>query len=257
MSVFVPYCGAPPVPGSESWNFDPKLIAGLALCALYVYRRSTLASGAGASQKASALAGMVVLALAFVSPLCNVSVALFSARAAQHMLLTLVAAPLIAAGLIRAGASLDGSVRASAAVAATLLFAGVFWIWHTSVAYDETLRNNVLYWLMHVSTIGAALILWLVAYRSSGLVAFLVVTATGVQMSLLGAVLTFAGRPLYSVHALTTSAWGLTWLQDQQLGGLLMWVPAGLLLTLYSVVALGSMLSRMNAAERALLESVA
>ena len=100
-------------------------------------------------------------------------------------------------------------------------------------AYDKTLRNNSAYCLMHISTIGAALALWLVAFRSSGLVAFLIVTATGLQMSLLGALLTFAGEPLFSVHKPTTSAWGLTWLQDQQLGGLLMWVPAGLLMTLY------------------------
>jgi len=124
-------------------------------------------------------------------------------------------------------------------------------------AYDETLTNNTVYWLMHVSTIGAALTLWLVAFRSSGLVAFLIVTATGLQMSLLGALLTFAAAPLFTVHALTTSAWGLTWLQDQQLGGLLMWVPAGLLMTLYSVVALGSLLNRMNVADRAPFESVA
>jgi putative membrane protein len=257
MTVFIPYCGTPPVPGSESWNFDPKLIAGLALSAVLVHWRSTRTRDASHWRNVTAPAGMVVLALAFVSPLCNLSVALFSARAAQHMLLTLVAAPLIASGLVRAGASLDGWVRARCALAATLLFAGVFWIWHTPAAYDETLRNNLVYWLMHVSTIGAALVLWLVVYKSSGLVAFLVVSATGLQMSLLGAVLTFAGRPLYSVHASTTSAWGLTWLQDQQVGGLLMWVPAGLLLTLYSVFALGSMFVRMNAAGRAPLESVA
>ena len=44
------------------------------------------------------------------------------------------------------------------------------------------------------------------------------------------------------MHEFTTSAWGLTWLQDQQLGGLVMWVPAGLLLTAYSVLAFGAAL---------------
>jgi putative membrane protein len=61
-------------------------------------------------------------------------------------------------------------------------------------------------------------------------------------MSLLGALLTFAAVPLFSVHEFTTAAWGLTWLQDQQLGGLVMWVPAGLLMTAYSALAFGAAL---------------
>ena len=257
MTVFVPYCGAPPVPGSEVWNFDPKLIAVLAVATLSLYWWSSILREPNRRQRGALLAGMLVLALGFISPLCNISVALFSARETQHVIFTLIAAPLIASGLAGERTSLAGSARGASAVAATLAFFGVFWIWHTPLAYDETLRNNGVYWLMHLSTIGAALALWLVAFRSSGLVAFLIVTATGLQMSLLGALLTFAAQPLFSVHKLTTSAWGVTWLQDQQLGGLLMWVPAGLLMTLYSVFALGSLLNRMNAAERAPLESVA
>jgi putative membrane protein len=61
-------------------------------------------------------------------------------------------------------------------------------------------------------------------------------------MSLLGALLTFATIPLFSVHEFTTAAWGLSWLEDQRLGGLLMWVPAGLLLTAYSAFAFGAAL---------------
>ena len=54
--------------------------------------------------------------------------------------------------------------------------------------------------------------------------------------------LTFAAVPLFAVHEFTTAAWGLTWLQDQQLGGLVMWVPAGLLLTAYSAHAFSAAL---------------
>lgn len=61
-------------------------------------------------------------------------------------------------------------------------------------------------------------------------------------MSLLGALFTFAAVPLFSVHEFTTAAWGLTWLQDEQLGGLVMWAPAGLLLTAYSALAFGAAL---------------
>ena len=88
----------------------------------------------------------------------------------------------------------------------------------------------------------AALALWVAVFSSTAPLAFLLIFATCMQMSLLAALLTFAAVPLYSVHEFTTAAWGLTWLEDQQLGGLLMWVPAGLLLTLYSAVAFGAAL---------------
>ena len=184
--------------------------------------------------------GWLLLSLAFISPLCNLSVALFSARVTQHMIIVLIAAPMIAIGLVFAPEA--RRPWGAAAWIATLVFAAIFWIWHSPVFYDETLRSNAVYWLMHATTIAAALALWMAVFNSSAPVAFLVLFASGVQMSLLGALLTFAAVPLFSVHEFTTAAWGLTWLEDQQLGGLLMWVPAGLLLTAYSVVAFGAAL---------------
>ena len=122
------------------------------------------------------------------------------------------------------------------------VFAAIFWIWHSPVFYDETLHSNLVYWLMHATTVAAALALWMAVFNSSAPLAFLILFVTGVQMSLLGALLTFAAVPLFAVHEFTTAAWGLTWLEDQQLGGLLMWVPAGLLLTVYSALAFGAAL---------------
>jgi putative membrane protein len=131
---------------------------------------------------------------------------------------------------------------ASVALTTTIAFAAIFWIWHSPAFYDETLSSNIVYWLMHVTTVAAALALWMAVFNSRALLAFLVLFVSGLQMSLLGALLTFAAVPLFSVHEFTTAAWGLTWLQDQQLGGLVMWVPAGLLLTAYSAVAFASAL---------------
>ena len=257
MAAFVPYCGEPPIPGSEVWNFDPKLLAALALTGLCFYRLCGQAGGGNDKGRlASLCSGLLVLALAFVSPLCNVSVALFSARATQHMIVALIAAPLIANALTAHDPG-DRSSALAPPLAATLVFATVFWFWHSPAAYDETLRNNAAYWLMHLSTMGAALVLWLLAFRSNELASLMVVTVTGLQMTLLGALLTFAAEPLFSVHEFTTAAWGLTRLQDQELGGLVMWVPAGLLLTGYSIFALGRLLSRMDAADRLQAKSLA
>ena len=158
------------------------------------------------------------------------------------MAITLVAAPLIARGLIPALTPAPPRDSYVFAWAATFAFAAIFWIWHSPAFYDETLHSNAVYWLMHVTTVAAALALWVAVFSSSAPLAFLLLFVTGVQMSLLGALLTFAAAPLFSVHEFTTTAWGLTWLEDQQLGGLLMWVPAGLLLTAYSVLAFGAAL---------------
>jgi hypothetical protein len=59
------------------------------------------------------------------------------------------------------------------------------------------------------------------------------------QMSLLGALLTFSPRALFPVHLLTTAPWGLSPLEDQQIGGLIMWIPAGVLLLGYALTAFG------------------
>jgi putative membrane protein len=236
----VPYCGSAPAPGALHWNLDPFLITALLLLALahFSYARSR---GVAKMNIVAGACGWLLLSLAFTSPLCNLSVALFSARVTQHMIIALVAAPIIAWASIFAPETRRR--WGAAAWVATLVFAAIFWIWHSPVFYDETLRSNAVYWLMHATTLAAALALWVAVFNSSAPLAFLILFATGVQMSLLGALLTFSAIPLFSVHEFTTAAWGLTWLEDQQLGGLLMWVPAGLLLTAYSVIAFAAALS--------------
>jgi putative membrane protein len=241
VASFVPYCGSSPVPGALHWNLDPILIGALLVLAtahLELFR----SRGAAKGDLSICASGWLIFSLAFVSPLCNLSVALFSAWVTQHMAIALIAAPLIARGRVfpRTIAPSEGSNVFP--WAATIAFAAIFWLWHSPAFYDETLRSNLTYWLMHVTTVAAALTLWTAVFNSSAPVAFLVLFVTGLQMSLLGALITFATAPLFSVHEFTTSAWGLTWLEDQQLGGLLMWVPAGLLLTAYSAFAFGAVL---------------
>jgi Cytochrome c oxidase caa3 assembly factor (Caa3_CtaG) len=102
--TIIPYCGPPPSPGSLwlSWNLDPVLIGGLvAVLGLYVLgdlRLQRAGRGLGARQRAAFHSGWLITALALVSPLCALSVSLFAARVGQHMILTLLAAPLVAAG---------------------------------------------------------------------------------------------------------------------------------------------------------------
>jgi putative membrane protein len=167
------------------------------------------------------------------------------------MLLTLIAAPLVVFGFERTAAEEQQVVTPAPAARlhdftlSTIAFAVCIWVWHWPGPYDATLQNNAVYWLMHMTTFGSALWLWhalLQLGRHHWGPALLAGFFTGIQMTLLGALLTFAGRSLFVVHAATTQPWGLSALEDQQLGGLIMGVVGGLLFTIYGVVAFGVLL---------------
>lgn len=164
--------------------------------------------------------------LLFVSPFCALSSALFSARVTHHVLLAAVLAPLIVFGVPKTRLQLPGSLGLW-----TITQALVFWLWHSPGLYAEALSSDLVYWAMQLSLVATAVGFWAALRRSTapaGIAALLVST---VQMGLLGALITFAGSPLYAPHFLTTELWGLTALQDQQLAGLIMWAPsAGLYL---------------------------
>lgn len=223
---YLPYCGRPPNPADllARWNLDPILIAALVgVLALYALARRNEPPW----RRAAFFAGWTMGALALISPLCALSVSLFSARVGQHMILTTIAAPLIALGRPFGGRA-PGSGGWDLAAAAA--FAVFLWFWHAPGPYAATFNGDLVYWTMHLTLFGSALWLWsrLLQRPDQRLGATLAAALmTTLQMGFLGAVITLAGRPLYAPDALTSAAWGLSALQDQQLGGVVMWVPAG------------------------------
>jgi len=221
----LPYCGTPPAPGEllSRFNFDPVLIG--ALLALAV---AHISLACAPRSRGYAALGWLVAAAAFISPLCALSVALFSAGVAQHMILLLVAAPLIASAL--PAAATNCSTRWLWPAATVFLLA--LWFWHMPAPYDATFRSTPIYWLMHITLFGSAILLWRELLHhppDRSLEVLLAGLLTSIHMSLLGAVLTFASTPLYSQHLLATGPWGLTPLHDQQLGGVILWAPGMLL----------------------------
>ncbi|HWC00296.1 MAG TPA: cytochrome c oxidase assembly protein [Bryobacteraceae bacterium] len=226
----LPYCGTPPSPGEllARFNLDPVLITTLVvLASAHVYG----IPGSNRRGRAYAASGWLVAALALVSPLCALSVSLFSARIAQHMILVLVAAPLIALGWPRQ----SYSVTTWPLWAASTAFMISLWCWHMPTPYAATFTSTAVYWTMHVTLFGSSVALWSELIHHPPRRTALVLSAgllSSMQMGLLGAVLALARRPLFYPHFATTQAWGLTALQDQQLGGTLMWVP-GILLFLW------------------------
>jgi putative membrane protein len=206
------YCGPAPIPAEIwlRWNLDPALLVALGLLALVVARN-----------RAGAFA-VTALVVAFVSPLCALSAALFSARVVHHVLLVAVAAPLLA---------LAWPARWPRSTAAPFLVAtAVLWTWHWPPAYDLALSNVAAYWAMQATLLGSGFAFWravLHCEQAAG-ASLLWVLGGYMQMALLGALLTFAPEALYAIHAVAPLDWGFTPLGDQQLGGLIMWVPAGI-----------------------------
>lgn len=208
------YCG--PAPLAETWagqwNSDPILIAALvAFTAMFACGRNPQSRRAG-------LLAIAVLALAFVSPLCGLTTALFAARAVHHVLLVTVAAPLLAVAIPRL--SRGPNVPVMLAVST-----GMLWAWHWPALYNAALANVAIYWIMQIGLIASAWAFWNAVRHAAPAVAVAGIIGGAVQMGFLGALLTFATRPLYSVHAVTTVPFGIGPLADQQYAGLFMWVP--------------------------------
>jgi putative membrane protein len=249
-----------------SWSLQPPVLAGLGAAAwAYVRGVGTLWSGdrrRGVSgwQVAAFAGGLLALFVALVSPVHSVSAELLWVHMVQHVLLVLVAAPLLVLGAplvpmtlalplgwrrtLRAWGRIGwlrrtGHILTRPVTSWVLQFAAL-WAWHDPKLYDAAARSQGIHALEHLTFLATAVLFWWVAFRPgvhrrlSGGPEVLYVLTAGIQSGALGAVLTFAGSPVYPVYAQTVARWGLTPLQDQQLAGLIMWIPAGLI---YLVVA--------------------
>jgi len=211
----IPYCGPAPIPADWMlrWNLDPWLLAALGAAALMGMRWKV---------RGAYWAGFALIVLLFVSPLCALSSALFSVRVAHHIILTAVAAPLLALGLSRFRPRGGAPLWAAAHIIA-------FWVWHAPAPYALALASDGAFWLMQLLLLATAFGFWASLRSSSPPLAIGLLLAMMVQMGLLGALITFAGAPLYLPHLATTMAWGVGPLEDQQLAGLIMWAPAAAL----------------------------
>lgn len=222
-----PYCGTAPLPVDlwSRWNLDPWLIAALVLLAWLGYARG----GQDVRSRRALSAALGLMIIAFISPLCALASALFSARVAHHLLLIAGAAPLLAIAFAsrpdNTSAHTDPVVPLTTL---TLIHAVILWVWHSPAPYLMAMSNDSVYWLMQGSLLLSAYLLWkrVLSPQTSAGTALLSLLATMMQMGLLGALLVFAPRPVFTPHFATTTPFGMSALQDQQLAGLLMWVPA-------------------------------
>jgi putative membrane protein len=239
-------------------DWDPWLfawivgVALLYLAGLVRMGRTRRARLLGRWRHLSFLAGIASLLVALLSPLDALADALFSAHMAQHLVLLLVAPPLLVLGrpylvwlwafelpqrrrLGRALARLrkTGVARFAVGPPATwAMLTIVLWFWHLPRPYAWALANSDVHLAEHLCFFFVSVAFWhLVAepYRKRRMgygMTMIYVASIAVQNGLLGALLTFANHPLYVAHIGRTAAYGLTALEDQQLAGVIMWVPA-------------------------------
>lgn len=241
------------------WNTEPWLLALLLLAALLYAAgvgRLWLHAGAGRgivrSRVVAFAAGWLTLVVALVSPLDALGTLLFSAHMVQHELLMVVAAPLLVLGRPLAAWTWAFTPRWRRAVGhathwpwlargwsvlvqpltAWALHAVALWVWHAPQLFDAALRSEGLHVLQHASFLSTALLFWWAMMggdrrtRISGF-ALAYLFTTMMHTAALGALLSLAPTAWYPAYMATTTAMGLDPVQDQQLGGLVMWVPGG------------------------------
>lgn len=242
-------------------NADPLVVFGLGLSSwLYargmaeLWRRAGFGQGIRRWEAGGFALGWLFLAVALVSPLHALGERLFSVHMAQHEVLMLIAAPLMVLGrpliaflwaLPPAWREKVGEWTQARPVAAAwraitgplAVFAihGVaLWVWHVPRLYQATLAGDWAHALQHLSFFGsAALFWWALIHGRYGRIGYgasvFFVFATSLHSSILGALLTFGRRLWYPIYAERTVPWGLTPLEDQQLAGLIMWIPSGVI----------------------------
>ena len=229
MPNWLPYCGQAPVPAEwlARWNFDPVLIAALLLTGFAAFHwRAHL------RPRATAAAWGIVTFL-YISPFCALGSALFTVRIVHDVILVAALAPMLVAGLKLEQRSIPGSLWVWTAIHAL-----TFWLWHAPPLYEAAMSSDAIFWAMQASLTGTATIWWARIIRAPAPSAAAMLLATMVAMGALGALLTFAHRPLYAVHWLTTQSWGLSAIEDQQIAGIVMWAPASLVYLLAALTIL-------------------
>jgi len=221
---WIPYCGEAPGPEIwlSRWNLDPVLGAVLLLLALALFR-SSVGHGRRPQQLLSLRAAWALTVVLYVSPLCALSSAFFTVRVIHHIALVLVMAPLLVFGLEPWLRRMPGSLWS-----ATAINAMVFWTWHAPAPYAAALSSVLIYALMQFTLLASAMGFWIAIRRSGPTAAMAAILVTTVLMGLLGALITFAGRPLYAPHFASALSWGVSPLEDQQLAGILMWAPGSI-----------------------------
>lgn len=252
------------------WSWEPSILIPILVVFIFclvgsirMRRRSNVRRSPWPA--ASFYAGIAALIIALDSPVHLVGEQLFWVHMTQHELLMLLAAPLLVMGrpLVpllwalpqswreRLGRASKGTIwrgtwiAVSSAGAAWIIHGLALWLWHAPTLFEAALQSEAIHAVQHLCFLGSALLFWwtLIHGRHGRLgygAAVVYVFTTAAHNSALGALLTFAPHAWYPTYLTTTQAWSISPLEDQQLGGLIMWVPAGVLLLVIGLALLAA-----------------
>jgi putative membrane protein len=244
----------------RAWSFEPLVVIGLTISLVLfavgfwqLWREAPKRRSERIWEGIWFACGWFALFIALVSPLHAWGRVLFSAHMSQHEVLMLVAAPLLVLGRplvvflwafpVNWSRWLGNIAKIrwvertwhlfTIPLVAWLVHAVALWIWHVPVLFDAVLQNEWVHTLQHLSFLVSALLFWwALIHGPQGAMGYgaavLYLFTTSVHSGALGALLTVAGSVWYPSYIPLTASWGLTPLEDQQLGGLIMWIPAGM-----------------------------
>jgi putative membrane protein len=251
---------------ASNWNWEPAFTIPLFAFGLLVFTGLTrLGSRTRYSlhwrrQSIFISLGWLSLLIALNSPIHTLGESLFWVHMLQHEILLLISAPLLVLGNVfqvtlaafstNQSHPFGAALRKTGLHSAFLFFslplpawclgAAGLWIWHIPYLFDATLRSDAVHAAQHLTFLTTSFFFWLSlldsrSRQSAYGVSIIYLFATAIQTTFLGVLLTYSARPWYSPYVLTAPLLGYSPLQDQQIGGLIMWIPAG---TVFTLVAL-------------------
>ena len=266
--------GAAVEPGGlwNAWNADLLILFNLSALGTWyavglrsLWQKAGRGRCIGQGQAAAYFGSLTVIFAALISPLDALSDQLASAHMIQHMLIMVVAAPLFVLGvpglvltwgLPRRWRRIAGGWRQwldadvfGRPLLPSLMYAAALWIWHLPVMYEAALADPLVHDAQHLSFFIAACLFWrllldpLRRLRLHPVAAMLILFATALHAALLGVFMTLSPVLWYDVYVGRTAAWGLTPLSDQQLAGLIMWMPACLVYPAVAAAVFGRWLA--------------
>lgn len=238
-------------PFAPDLSLHPSVLIGVTLFgALYFYgigplrRRHSLGPPAEPWRPLCFVLGLLVMLGSLNGPIHDLSdTYLFSIHMAQHLLLTMALPPLLIVGtpgwlfdwLLRPAPVRSAAKFLTHPVVGGVLFSAVLLAWHAVDAYDLMMRNHNVHVATHLMFIATAVLLWWPVTSTSGVLprlgpgmGMLYLFLVQIPMQILGAIITFADEILYPWYSAAPRTWGLSPLDDQKLGGLLMWIPGNL-----------------------------
>lgn len=242
--------------GWTSWTIHWSTVIGLAaLGGLYLWgarRVQARAAAAGEDipvlprwQQITFFAGLFVIFASLNGPLHDLSdYYLFSAHMVQHLLLSLAVPPLLLVGtpgwLLRPLLAVRpiGSIARAVTkpIRCFIIFNVVISLWHLPPLYNTAMAYHPVHIVQHLTFMAASVLMWWpflspmpelprLAYPGQMLYCFLMV----IPMSIIAIYIAMADHVLYPAYSIAPRIWDLTPMSDQQIGGLIMWVPGGLL----------------------------